>query len=153
MRFLIVAVAAILLPSISSSEEQASAKPREDTSTSAYFRALSRLPVPKLEARKTLLRSYQRRGYAAALTDVLNLDGFMALFSFLRTRLQIEYSLSHEPVLVDITASLDSAGEVQMTGLLSRRKFMVRLPSAPREHTYTNINLDWTFPEDPWSRE
>ena len=153
MKSLIPVIAVLLLHSVSSSGDQPSSRPYEDTLTTTYSRALSRLSTRKLEERKTLLRSYQRKGYAATLADNLNLDGLMALFSFLKTRLQIEYSVSHEPILIDITAPFDSAGKVQVPEFFSRRKFTVRLPSVPREHSYTSINLDWAFPEDPWRRE
>ncbi len=48
--------------------------------------------------RKKTRREFQRAGYVNILSDILALDAVSALLSFIRTRLQIEYSLPHHTI-------------------------------------------------------
>ena len=100
-----------------------------------------------------VVRSAQRKGYAGTLKDMLTNDGLSALLSFLRTRLQIEFSISHEPILVDITYPGESPAPTEPPAFLPRRKFTIVLPTIPRQSMRTAVDIDWTFPEDPWRRE
>jgi hypothetical protein len=116
-----------------------------------YRQALTHLSTPKLEERKRLLRSFQRRGYSSTLAEVIRNDGFTALASFLRTRLQIEYSIPHEPVMVDISARQELPPD--SLSLLPRSKPTIMLPTRPNQSMRIGLDLDWTFPDDPWKRE
>ena len=75
----------------------------------------------EFRARKTVRRKFQRAGYANTLHDVLAFDAVGALLSFIRTRLQIEYSLPHNTIWFRTDAGV-----------------LMPLPE------------DWTFPADPW---
>jgi len=78
--------------------------------------------TPEFYERKEARRQLQRAGYTTILHDVLALDPVGALFSFFRTRLQIEYSLPHNTIYFRTV----SGG-------------LIPLPE------------DWTFPADPWA--
>jgi hypothetical protein len=119
-----------------------------DSLERAYLQALAHLSTPKLEERKHLLRSFQRRGYSSILAEVLHSDGFSALTSYLRTRLQIDYSISHELVMVDISARHELP-----TDFLRRSKTTIVLPTRPRQPIMTGLDIDWSFPAEPWKRE
>lgn len=124
-----------------------------DSSQRSYLQALAHLSTPKLEERKHLLRSFQRRGYSSTLTEVLRGDGFTALTSYLRTRLQIEYSLSHEPVMVDISARDEQPTQSDSLSHFLHSKRTMMLPARQRQPIMIGLDIDWTFPEDPWARE
>jgi hypothetical protein len=96
-----------------------------DTSASleAHIRAnVKAYATPEYRARKTQRREFQRAGYAGVLHDILALDAAGALLSYIRTRLQIEYSLPHNTIYFR-----DDPGKSWA------------LPE------------DWTFPADPWA--
>lgn len=135
------------------SESSSGSETRESTDSLSqeYWRALSLLSTPKLEERKQLLRSCQQRGYANTLAEVLRSDGLGALLAFLRTRLQIEYSISHELVMVDISAKLQLPPD--SNNFLPRNKQTIVLPTRPNQPMRIGLGLDWEFPEDPWRRE
>lgn len=78
--------------------------------------------TPEFNARKKIRREFQRTGYTNILHDVLVLDAVSALLSFIRTRLQIEYSLPNNTIYIRTD-----------TGAL------MPLPE------------DWKFPADPWT--
>ena len=99
-----------------------------DSLERTYQQALLHVSSPKLGERKRLLRSFQQKGYVSALGEILRGDGFTALASYLRTRLQIEYSISHELVMVDVSA----------------------VPGLP---IWYGFDINWEFPKDPWKRE
>jgi|GEM_PF-6197333 len=127
------------------------ARENTDSLSQAYWHALSLLSTPKLKERKELLRSYQQRGYANALAEVLRGDGLGALLSFLRTRLQIEYSISHELVIVDISAEHQQPSDSNT--FLSRNKPTIVLPTRPNQPMRIGLDINWRFSEDPWRRE
>ncbi|HLB01375.1 MAG TPA: hypothetical protein VJO14_08315 [Bacteroidota bacterium] len=78
--------------------------------------------TPEYYDRKKTRREFQRTGYMNMLHDILALDAVSALLSFIRIRLQIEYSLPHYTIYFRTVTG----------GLMP-------LPE------------DWTFPEDPWT--
>jgi hypothetical protein len=79
--------------------------------------------TPEFRGREELRREFQRAGYANVLHDLLAFDAPGALLSFIRSRLQIEYSLPHNTIYFH-----DVAGKLWA------------LPE------------DWTFPADPWAQ-
>jgi hypothetical protein len=124
-----------------------------DSLERALQQALARLSTPELEERKHLLRSFQRKGYASTLAEVLRGDGISALASYLRTRLQIEYSISHEVVMVDISARDGQPARTDSLNHFLRSKPTIVFPAKPREPLLWGFDIDWTFPENPWKRE
>lgn len=78
--------------------------------------------TPEFYERKQNRRKFQRAGYTTILRDVLAFDAVGALFSFIRTRLQIEYALPHNTIYFRTVSG----------GIMP-------LPE------------DWTFPADPWT--
>ena len=95
------------------------------TKLSDYTPALlARLYIPLREHRKSIRRDFQRRGYANVLLNVIEQDGFSALISFIKMKLQTEYSLDHSPIAYRIS-----------------RKQVEIVPE------------DWSFPVDPWKRD
>jgi hypothetical protein len=126
-------------------------KGRSDTVVStSLFPLLSHTTTPQLEERKRQLRMLQQNGYARILTEVIRNDGLMALMVYLKTRLQIEYSISHEPVYVDIAARPETP---QDSLFVRRRPSMMRFFSKPIAPAMFGLNIDYRFPEDPWRRE
>jgi len=83
---------------------------------------LDAFETPELRARKAQRRKFQRAGYANVLHDVLALDAAGALLSFIRCRLQVEYSLPHNTIYFQDT-----------------------------NRTLWPLPEDWTFPADPWA--
>lgn len=84
----------------------------------------SRLRLPERDYRKFIRRDLQRRGYANVLSSLLDGDGLSALLSFVRTKLQLEYSLDHYPIFYRTPK-----GELLV------------------------IPEDWSFPADPWKKD
>lgn len=83
---------------------------------------LDELATPEFRSRKAERRTLQRAGYTAVLHDLLALDAAGALLSFIRTRLQLEYSLPHNTIYFrDVNGASWALPE------------------------------DWTFPADPWA--
>jgi hypothetical protein len=124
-----------------------------DSLERAYIQAVAHRSTPKLEERKHLLRSFQRKGYSSVLAEVMRGDGFTALTLYLRTRLQIEYSISHELVMADISAWHGQPIQSDSLSNLLRSKPTVLLPARPREPMMIGLDIDWSFPEDPWKHE
>jgi hypothetical protein len=79
--------------------------------------------TPEYRKRKALRMEFQRTGYVNTLHDVLAFDALGALLSYIRARLQIEYSLPHNTIYF--------------------RDDLEKSWALPE---------DWTFPEDPWSQ-
>ena len=155
MRIDLILIACLFLVSTSSSLEQASRiNENADSLEHAFVHAVSKLSPKKLVERRELVRGYQRRGYASTLLDVLNINGTNAILSYLKTRLQIELSLPHEPIMVNISA-LPEASSQTMTSSnsLPRKGFSIILPSRPNQEVWIGVDIDWTFPTDPWKRE
>ena len=124
-----------------------------DNLQQVYARALAHYANPKLQERKELLRSYQQTGYANVLMLVLDGDGFGALISYIRTRLQIDFSLPHDLITVDITSLPPSHPQTDHTPFAPRTEFRIILPQVPTQRTRIGLDIDWTFPEDPWKRD
>ncbi len=122
-----------------------------DSLERTFLQALSNFSTPKLEEKKHLLRSVQRKGYSGTLAEILRVDGFTAITSYLKTRLQIEYSISHELVMVDISAQHEPHPD--SLSLLRRSKPTIILPTRPNESMRIGLDIDWTFPDDPWRGE
>jgi hypothetical protein len=150
--FLRLLMMSVLLGSLCRSLEQTpTERENVDSLQQEFLHAFSRLTTPKLEEKKQLLLSHQRRGYANTLAEVICGDGFTALVSYLRARLQIEYSMSHELVMVDISARHTQPPD--SLSLLPRNKPTIILPTRPRQPMMIGLDIDWSFPEDPWKRE
>jgi hypothetical protein len=123
----------------------------------AYDEAIRNYRSPALTARLELLRSSQRRGYATVLSEGIRRDGLFGLVALLKAKLQIEFSLSHTPILTDVTAPevferYKAAQNDTTTG--GRRDFERRalLAGPPPARMYMYLNIDWSFPADPWKR-
>lgn len=84
---------------------------------------LSRLYVPAREYRTYVLLDCQRRGYSNVLMDITERDGFGALLSFFKLKLQLDYSIDRSPIIYRIRG-----GPVEV------------------------VPMDWSFPVDPWRR-
>lgn len=119
-------------------------------SVAPFFQSVSHATTPELEERKRWLRTLQQSGYARILTEVIRNDGLMALMAYLKTRLRIEYSISHEPVYVDIAARPETK---QDSLFVRRRPSVMRFFSKPIAPSMFGLNIDWRFPDDPWRRE
>lgn len=91
---------------------------------------LSELTSPQLEERKRIRRKMQQNGYAIVLTDVVAGDELNAIISYLKTRLHIEYAISHQPLSLRIRIE---RGEGKVWDI--------------------PLHDDWTFPRDPWKKE
>ncbi len=91
---------------------------------------ISELTSPQLEERKRIRREMQQKGHALVLADVLSGDGLNAVISYLRTRLHIEYAISHQPLSLRIRIE---RGEGKVWDI--------------------PLSDDWTFPRDPWKKE
>ena len=139
---IIISVAAVVFASTSAQHE--------DSLAAAYSNALSRLSVPKLEERKQLVRSFQRKGYTSTLLEILYRDGIEAMISHARTRLQLEFSLSHEPIMVDITFREGNRRSSDSIYFSPRKDFKIVLPTVAARREEIGLDIDWTFPEDPW---
>jgi len=153
IRRALVATSVLLAFSLQSHAPVYAQQSNVDSLERTYLQELAHLSTPKLEERKHLLRSFQRKGYSSVLTEVLGGDGFTALTSYLRTRLQIEYSISHELVMVDISARHGQPIQSDSLSNRLRSKPTIILPTRPREPVMVGLDMDWTFPENPWKPE
>lgn len=99
-----------------------------DSLARLYNISVSKLTSPELEERKRIRREMQRSCYANVLSDVLAHDALSALISYVKVKLQIEYSISHRPILL-----FARQGDGRMEPFV--------------------LSDDWTFPEDPWKKE
>ena len=122
----------------------------DSTNATSFFPLLSQATTPQLEERKRQLRTLQQSGYTRILTEVIRNDGLMGLMAYLKTRLQIEYSISHEPVYVDIAARPETS---QDSLFVQRRPSVMRFFSKPIAPALYGLNIDYRFPEDPWRHE
>lgn len=100
-----------------------------DSLARIFSQRLAKISTPAYEQRRRLQREFQQRGYANVLMDVITLDGLSALASYVKTKLQIEYSLLH--------TTLFAYFSVPHTG----KQVAIPLPE------------EWSFPEDPWKKE
>ncbi len=91
---------------------------------------ISKLTSPALQERKHIRREMQRKCYANVLSNVLSQDGLSAIISFIKTKLQSEYSISHRPITLFVRIER-SGGKV------------LTIP----------LSDDWSFPIDPWKKE
>ena len=62
------------------------------------YEHIDKFACPEYYERREILRSYQRRGYADILSQFSHRDMLFAVINYVRMRLQIEYSLNHEPI-------------------------------------------------------
>jgi len=154
MRIHSTPILALVLLSSTNVEQMIRTYDSIDSLEQMFVQALSRLSHPRLEERKRLVRGYQQRGYASALMDVLAINGLSAIVSYVKIRLQIEFSLPHEPIMVNISALPASPPATpNSSNLLPRNKFSIILPSNPNEQVRIGLDIDWSFPADPWSDE
>ena len=84
---------------------------------------IDKFATPEYYHRKDLLNSFQRRGYFDVLRHLCRTDGLSALLAYLKMKLQIDYSLNHQPIVI-----------------VSLNKELIDLP------------IDWRFPADPWKK-
>jgi hypothetical protein len=124
-----------------------------DSLAKAFSYGLAHFSPPKLIERRHLLRSHQQRGYASALLSVLDGDAFLGLLSYVRTRLQIEYSLPHDGIAVDIGAQPLTREQSQALSSLTHTKFTIKLPEVPNGPATIILDIDWSFPDDPWKKD
>lgn len=116
---------------------------RADSLARAYREASRTFTTPELERRMAARRAVQRNGYCASLAGVLRRDAVDALFSYLRMRLQLEFSLPHD----------------QLFAYVPSRYVVEALPGvppvvgAPNAMTVVPLSEDRSFPQDPWKRK
>jgi hypothetical protein len=123
----------------------------------AYDEALRNFHTPELRDKLEVLRSCQRRGYATVLSEGIRRDGLFGLVALLKAKLQIEFSLSHTPILTDVTAPEVFERYKAAQNDTSRRRSAgtegrAFLAEPPPRRTYMYLNIDWSFPADPWKR-
>jgi hypothetical protein len=112
-----------------------------DSLQSAYFRALSTLSSPELEARVSRRRTLQQEGYAEVLYEALRGDGLSALMSWLRTTLLLEYSIPRFPLSVTVRGP-ETRRDTSIAGLMLRStESRVTLP----------LIEDRSYPANPWA--
>ena len=124
-----VLLLAFLGTSKMNSQSQSLATRNLDSLATLYNIGISKLTSPALEARKQARREMQRKCYTDALMDALANDGLSSAISYLKGKLQIEYSISHRPIIIQIPIQ---GGE--------GRTYDVALQD------------DWTFPANPWKK-
>jgi hypothetical protein len=124
---LIAAITLTLLPSLTGA--QTIADRNLDSMAKALNIEIAKLTSPQLEQRKRVRAAMQRSCYTHVLSEMLLDDGLSAIISFLKAKLNIEYSLSHRPLSILVRIER-SGGKV----------WPITLPD------------DWTFPVDPWKK-
>jgi hypothetical protein len=129
---LVTALTLMTLSNLSETKSQSAsiATQNLDSLARRYNIELSKITSPALEERKRVRMAMQRAGYSNVLKDDLDADGFSALVSFIKTKLHIEYSISHRPFVLHIPIQ---GGEGRTFDLV--------------------LHDDWTFPVDPWKKE
>jgi len=100
-----------------------------DSLAAAFTTELARQTSPALENRRRIRTHMQRSGYTATLIHLLEQDGLMAACTFIRTKLHIEYALSHRPLFIFVVVN---RGEGRT----------VALP----------LHDTWAFPVNPWEK-
>jgi hypothetical protein len=116
---------------------------RQWDSLAAGFRSqLLQVTSPALEQRKAERLDLQRRGYVHTLSAALRGNALDGLLAFIRTKLQLEFSLSHEPLTLAFPLVAPDRIPRNARGFvaLGERSFSVTLAD------------DWTFPVDPWEK-
>jgi hypothetical protein len=116
---------------------------RQWDSLSAGFRLeAARLTSPQLERRKAERLALQRQGYVHTLSAAVRRNGFDAILAFIRSRLQLEFSLSHDPLSVEfpLTGPEEIPRNARGFVALGQRTFSITLSD------------DWSFPDDPWEK-
>jgi hypothetical protein len=100
------------------------------------------LTSPALVQRRAGRLDLQRRGYVHTLSAAVRGNGLDALLAFIRTRLQLEFSLPHEPLVIQFPLVEPDQIPRNSRGFFSlgQRTFSVALSE------------DWTFPVDPWEK-
>jgi hypothetical protein len=114
-----------------------------DSLSAGYFRQLSRLSSPALEARKANRLDLQRRGYANTLAATIRGNGLDALLAFIRMKIQLEFSLPHEPLVLVFPIVQPEHIPRSAQGFFS----------FGQQSMSVTLSEDWTFPEDPWHKE
>jgi hypothetical protein len=113
-----------------------------DSLRAAYEQSLRTLSSPELEARMDCRRQLQQQGYAEVLHELLNGDALSALLSWLRTSLQLEYSIPQRPLYVFVRPR-EVPRDTSLAG---------RMLPAFTEPIPIPLYEDRSFPADPWSR-
>jgi len=113
-----------------------------DSLSSGFRSEVRRLTSPQLEKRKAARLELQRRGYVNTLAGVISADGLDALLAFVRSRLQLEFSLPHEPIAMEfpLVGPDDIPRNARGFVSLGQGTFSITLAD------------DWTFPVDPWEK-
>jgi hypothetical protein len=114
-----------------------------DSLRAAYQQALRALSSPELEARKHRRRFLQQQGYAEVLHELLAGDALSALLSWLRSSLQLEYSLPQRPLYLYVRPPA-SRRDTSLAGRM--------LPSSGGPVPIL-LQEDRAFPADPWPAE
>jgi hypothetical protein len=131
--FWLVIVASLPIVTFDASAQQlpiaADTTVKYDSLGQIFSRRLTKISTPAYEHRRQILKELQRRGYANVLMDVVTFDGLSAFATYLKIKLQIEYSLLHTTLFAYFL--------VPHTG----KQVAIPLPE------------DWSFPEDPWKKE
>ncbi len=116
--------------------------PSADSLQERFRSTVSALTSPELEARRARRRSLQREGYAEVLHQLLAGDAAGALFSWIRTSLQLEYSIPRRPLAVYIPLPATQRD----TSLPARM-----MPAGP-SYIMIPLHEDRSFPADPWAK-
>jgi hypothetical protein len=120
--------------------DSATAEPDFDRLAAPIRQAVHAMTHPELERRRTLLRSMQRHGYAAAVQNILEGDPFSALLVSLRTSVQVEFHLPHTPIVIYIPVAQPPPRDDHLPGFTG----------APSPPLPVVLPEDRTFPHDPW---
>lgn len=115
---------------------------------------LTKLTSPALEERKRVRLAMQRSGYSNVLKDALNGDGLSALISYMKTKLNIEYSISHRPLSIQIP--IGGAKKEKNTGFSRKPPNQIeRIITESKAEQFWEATLydNWTFPADPWKKK
>jgi hypothetical protein len=142
--FLLLATCLSVPPPATAQEVPSKGSPDQpDSLATAYQRHLLTLTSPELEARKYRRRQLQQQGYAEVLQALLEGDGVSALMSWLRTTLQLEYSLPHRPLYVYVRPP-ETRRDTSLAG---------RMMSSSGGYIQIPLREDRSFPVDPWTAQ
>ena len=143
----------VLLGCVQQSTSQSLATQNFDSLAAKLNVEISKLTSPKLEERKRIRRAIQRTGYSNVLMDALNFDGLSSLLSFIKTKLHIEYSISHRPLSVQIPIGGAKKEKKSFDSPFPARIEQIITESYPEQFWEATLHDDWTFPIDPWKKE
>jgi hypothetical protein len=129
-------------------------KKQMDSLTRRLSIQLTTLTSPALEERKRVRLAMQRSGYSNVLSDALNGDGLSALISYIKTKLNIEYSISHRPLSIQIP--IGGAKKEKNTAFNRKPPSQIEqiiTESRPEDFWEVTLYDNWAFPPDPWKKK